>query len=56
MTFDEAVKEIHELSKRGTKVWYGPQLDKHDDVKGLLEAGEVVVIINKLRRRYGHDK
>jgi hypothetical protein len=54
-TFSEAEEEVRKLSKRGTQIWYGPQLDKHKDVKGVIEVGEVEVIIDKLRRHYGHD-
>lgn len=55
-TFSEAEEEVRKLSKRGTQIWNGPQLDKHKDIKGVIETGEVEVIIYKLRKHYGHDE
>lgn len=52
MTFDEALKEVSELSKKGAETWYGDQLEKRTNVKGHLESGDVEVIINKLRKEY----
>ncbi|MDV2911046.1 hypothetical protein R0H03_04090 [Pediococcus acidilactici] len=54
-TFSEAEEEVRKLSKRGTQIWYGPQLDKHKDIKGVIETGEVELIIDKLRKHYGHE-
>lgn len=51
-TFDEALKQLRELSQKGADTWYGDQLEKRTNVKGHLEAGEVGVIINKLREEY----
>lgn len=52
MTFDEALKEVSELSKKGADTWYGDQLEKRTNVKEHLETGDVEVIINKLRKEY----
>ena len=51
-TFDDAVIQLRELSKKGADTWYGDQLEKRTNVKGHLEAGDVEVIINKLRKEY----
>lgn len=52
MTFDEAVKELKALSKKGAETWYGDSLDKHTNVKGHIEAGDIEAIIYKLRQEY----
>ena len=52
MTFDEAVKELKALSEKGADTWYGDSLDKHTNVKGHIEAGDIETIIYKLRQEY----
>lgn len=51
-TFDYAVNQLRELSQKGADTWYGDQLEKRTNVKGHLEAGDVEVIINKIRKEY----
>ena len=51
-TFNEAIEKLKALSEKGADTWYGDSLDKHTNVKGHIETGDIETIIYKLQQEY----